>query len=95
MQQTYKIVQFNASTGQLVVEWHPDFPRVSIDLPIDVNNKYPEGQDLETYISGFVPVWELERMEKLKSVVNTDAILALLPPDAVVIEEPQNNLSGL
>lgn len=96
MQQTYRIVQFNQSTGQIVVEWHPDFPRVAIDLPIDANNKFPEGQDLDTYISGFVPVWELERREKLKSVANTDAILALLPPDAVVVaEESQNNLAGL
>lgn len=102
MQTIYKIINFNAATGQLVVEWHPDFPRVAIDLPIDDNNQFPTGEALDTYIRGFVPVWELERIEKLKSVTNADAIAALVQKPSLTtdintqsFDSSQNNLLGL
>lgn len=102
MQIDYKIINFKEETGQLIVEWHPDFPHVSIDLPIDSENKFPVGKELDTYIRGFVPVWELERIERLKSVTNVDQIVSLVQESSLKNEAdklglgfPENNLDGL
>jgi hypothetical protein len=65
----YKIVNFIESTGQIEIECEGMQGKFAIDLPID-NGKYPEGDQLDNYIRGFIPTWLIERSQKIKSGVN-------------------------
>lgn len=73
----YKIVAFNEKTGQIEIECDKLQNRISIDLPID-NGKYPEGDDLDTYIRGFIPTWTITRSERINKVTNAEYIKNLV-----------------
>jgi len=74
----YKIVNFWPTTGQIEIECEGYNKRIAIDLPID-NGKYPEGDDLDIYIRGFVPSWLIQRNKLLNAgITNSDTIKALV-----------------
>ena len=74
----YKIVNFWPTTGQIEIECEGYNQRISIDLPID-NGKYPEGDDLDIYIRGFIPSWLIQRTKLLSAgVTNSSTIKALV-----------------
>lgn len=75
----YKIRSFDKVNGSIVVEF-ADFPLFNIDLPVD-GGKYPEGEALDTYIRGFLPVWVLERKQIIQNgIANETSIEALVEP---------------
>lgn len=74
----YKIVSFSPTVGQIEIECEGHNQRIAIDLPID-NGMYPEGDDLDIYIRGFIPTWLIERSKLLaQGVKNKDTIQSLV-----------------
>lgn len=67
----YKIVKFSSNTGQIEIECEGYPQRIAITLPID-NGMYPEGDDLDIYIRGFVPSWLIERNKLLSQGVRNE-----------------------
>jgi hypothetical protein len=76
---TYKIRFFNEATGSIVVEFN-DFPPFNIDLPL-VDNKYPEGEALDEYVKGFLPLEFIQRKKIIEQgIENASNIAALVEP---------------
>jgi len=69
-----KLIEFNRATGQVLAQVQ-DFPAFVVDVPIQ-NGKFISGEALQRYVSGFVPVWHLERI----------ALLAQSPDGACDVE---------
>ena len=100
--QNYIIRAFNEDFGQLVIEYGDI--TFSYDLPIDENNNYPVGEELDRQIKLVLPVWHEERKEKVGAGVNNSAeIRALVVPKPVVqptqeeliLQEATSNSSAL
>lgn len=70
----YQIIDVNTERAAICVQ--PDgFSPFWIDLPIDENGAVPTGTELDLYISGFLPVGEVERQQKLaKGISGLDKI---------------------
>jgi hypothetical protein len=84
----YKIRSFNQTTGSIVVEFM-DFTPFNIDLPVE-NGLYPEGEALDAYIRGFLPVWVVERKQVIQAgVSNAEAIASLVEPLPAETNEEQ------
>ena len=76
---SYKIIEFNETIGQIKILVE-EFGIIPINLHPDDNDCYPTGQELDNYIRGFIPVHELERLEKVKIVSNSAEIQSLIEP---------------
>ena len=88
MSTNYKIRSFNQTTGSIVVEFM-DFPLFNVDLPVE-NGRYPEGEVLDTYIRGFLPIWVVERKQVIQAgISNAEAIAALVEPLPIETNEEQ------
>jgi hypothetical protein len=79
---TYKVLQFNESTGQLTIEFAVGMAPLSVDVPIE-NGAYITGAALDTYIKGFIPTWHFERVTQINAGVSNSAELKAL------VSEPQ------
>jgi hypothetical protein len=74
----YQVVDFIASSGQIIVECAGLNYKVTIDLPI-TDGKYLEGKELDTYIRGFIPTWVVDRSMNIKNgISNEDYFYALV-----------------
>jgi hypothetical protein len=74
----YRVVDFIASSGQIIVECVGLNYKVTIDLPI-TDGKYLEGKELDTYIRGFIPTWVVDRSMNIKNgISNEDYFHALV-----------------
>lgn len=77
----YDIIHIDEMVGQIVVQVSAFPAPFTIDLPIDDNGDAPEGAELDTYIRGFIPVWEIERREKVsQGIRNIEALRDLVKP---------------
>jgi hypothetical protein len=75
----YKIVNFYPKEGKIEVFFSNKLANHLIDLPINDDGLFITGQELDTYIKGFIPTWHLERMEKLKvGIINANEIATLV-----------------
>lgn len=75
----YKIVNFYPEEGKIEVFFSDKLANHLIDLPINDDGLFITGQELDTYIKGFIPTWHLERMEKLKAgIINSNEIANLV-----------------
>lgn len=75
----YVIRQFDESFGQLVIEYGDT--TFAYDIPIDENNNYLVGEALDEQIKLFLPVWHIERKNKIsEGIGNVEAIRALVQP---------------
>ena len=97
----YKILSFDKYTGSLVVQFAENMTPVNIDVPLNNDNLFITGQELDQYIQGFIPTWHMERLEKLKNgVANANEIESLivsteemlLPSAAIVSDEEKANI---
>lgn len=80
----YKITAFDPATAQVRLEFEHGFAPITVSLPIDSNGNVPVGPELDFYLRGFIPVWEIERQEALKNgVSNAAAISSLLQPSDI------------
>jgi hypothetical protein len=90
----YKIIRANPATAQIEVEFLLlDGYVVSIDLPIDENGAVPVGQELDTYIKGFLPYYLVGRNAKLSAgISNINDLMQHVEPSPPAVDA---NLSGL
>lgn len=79
----YVIRQFDESFGQLIIEYGD--VTFAYDLPIDENNSYPVGEELDRQIKLVLPTWHEERKQKIAAgVSNAEAIRSLVQPKPIV-----------
>ena len=89
----YKIVEFNESTGQIIIQVD-GVPLFSVDLPLDENNNVPVGEELKLYLKGFIPTWHIERQNKLAAgIPNAAEIHALVQP--IPVEQVVNSTQDI
>ena len=69
----YKILSFHKEQAQIVVEYNNEFI-FSIDLPIDKDGNIPINEALDKHIKAYLPVWALERKEKIKKGLKQEQI---------------------
>jgi hypothetical protein len=80
----YKVLSFNENTGQLIIEFAQGLAPLSVDVPIE-NGLYITGEELDTYVKGFIPTWHLERQSQINSgVANANTLKALVEQTAAV-----------
>ena len=86
----YKIINFNQDKGQVTLRFESDttYPDCIVDLPIDSNNRIPEGEELKSFLAGFVPEAYDNRLKKiaLNGIANPNAITIATVPEAEKIE---------
>jgi len=94
----YKVTNFDETTGQLIVEFAQGMAPLSVDVPIK-NGLYITGEELNTYVQGFIPTWHLERQAQInQGVANAGDLKALVDQTAdvevpsVLTEEQKANL---
>lgn len=91
----YKITSFNTTLGRITIQFDcVDYP-FDLDLHLDENGYYPEGEKLDNLIRTVCPLWEAHRTGKIaEGIPNTDSILSLVqePPPVeiaeVIVETP-------
>jgi len=77
---TYTITNFDAATAQITMQVANLAPIV-VDLPIDEQGNLPTGTDLDLYLSGFIPTWHLDRLNRIAAGINNASdIQALVQP---------------
>jgi hypothetical protein len=82
----YKIVNFNASSGQIIVEYGPKLDTMTIDVPI-VDGLFMAGEELLKYVEGMIPTWHFERLAQLEAgIPNANDILGLVQEPTPVPE---------
>lgn len=80
----YKVLEFNEATGQLVIEYAIGMAPISIDVPIK-NGLYITGEELNSYVQGFIPTWHLERQAQINAgVANAEELKVLVEQTAEV-----------
>lgn len=75
----YKITAFDTTTGQLTIQFDCVNYPVLLDLHLDENGCYPEGDSLDNYIRTICPTGVAERVQKIsEGVPNANSILSLV-----------------
>ena len=90
----YKIIKFDEQLGRITV-LPEGFDPIDIDLPLNENNEVYEGEQLQQYITGFLPIYHVDRMNALLfGITNAESIRNLVEPSDYV-EPPTvtNNLT--
>jgi hypothetical protein len=94
---TYKILNFIENTGQLTVEFAENMAPLSIDVPLK-DGLYITGEELDTYIKGFIPTWHIERQSQIsQGVANSDVLKSLVESSATsastLTEQQEENIN--
>lgn len=76
MSRRYKIRGFDKLTAQIFVQYE-DLQPICIDLPLKEGNRLPLGEELDTHIKNFLPVWHFDRINQLKSGINESDVAAI------------------
>lgn len=99
---TYIIRSFDETFGQILVDY--EGTTFSLDVPIDENNNFVVGEELDNQIKLFLPTWHIERKNKLAAGVgNAEIIRALVQPfpeepvsaEELIVQEATQNSSVL
>ena len=90
----YKIRDFNAATGSLLVQFYTaDFPdglMYNVDVPL-VNGEFISGQALDDHIMIFAPYGQIERAIALRNAAAPNVVIEPLPttpPTTPLINPP-------
>lgn len=83
----YKVLEFNESTGQLIIEYAVGMSPIAVDVPIK-NGLYITGEELDSYVQGFIPFEYLERHTQLNAGVPNAAELKSLVDTQTNVELP-------
>lgn len=80
----YKIVEFNEQSGSILVKFAENMAPHNIDVPLNAEDLYITGQELQQYIEGFAPIDFINRYTKIsQGIANAEDLKAL-------VEEPQS-----
>jgi hypothetical protein len=89
----YKVTAFDTQIGQLTIQFDCVNYPVLLDLHLDENGCYPEGQVLDEYIRSICPLGVVERVQKIsEGVPNESSILSLVQevaPETVEQTQPR------
>lgn len=88
----YKITAFDTTLGRITIQFDCVDYSIDLDLHLDENGYYPEGENLDNYIRTICPVWSVHRAGKIDAgVPNVDSVLSLVqePAPVEVVEEPE------
>jgi hypothetical protein len=89
----YKIVNFIADEGKIEIIYSEQFAPLAIDVPLNDDGLFITGQELDTYIQGFIPTWHLERIAKLNAgIPNAAELMALVEAAPAITDSPENLL---
>lgn len=95
MSLSYTIENFNEATGSIIVSYANNgikFARYNVDIPLDENNLFIVGEQLQNHIMGLFPLGVLSRMEALKNgIANASEIQALVVTSQTSTSEPANS----
>jgi len=81
----YKITNFNEELGQITIQFNELNYPLNLDLHLDKNGHYLEGDALDRYIRGIFPVGNLQRSNKIAAgVPNVESIRVLVEPEPEV-----------
>jgi hypothetical protein len=83
----YKVTEFNEATGQLVVDFAKGMQPLVIDVPIK-DGSYITGEELNSYVQGFIPTWHLERQTQINAGVSNVEVLKALVEQTAAVEIP-------
>ena len=90
----YKIVGFEKSRGQLSIKFDELSYPIPVDLHLNEQGLYPEGEVLDTYIRGMCPVTSISREKTIaKGIINESKIAALvevMPSSPLNAEEDES-----
>lgn len=95
---TYKIIGFDKSNGVLSVKFADNMAALTIDVPINEQGEYITGEELNSYIQGFIPTWHLDRVNKIAAgIPNESAIESLVQaqPAVETAPTPQQEIQSL
>jgi hypothetical protein len=85
----YTIIKFDEATAQVVLRFGDGraYPDVAVDLPVDDSGNVPTGDELTTYLSGFVPTYYVERAATIKEhgIPNKEDVTSLVTDAPEVI----------
>jgi len=88
----YKIISFNKNTGSILVEYSIDHPPIVVDVPLDESELFIIGNELDSYIQGFIPTWHLNRIDRLqKGIANSDVINDLVISPSNISTDTQSS----
>ena len=91
----YKIIKFDESKGSIVIRYSEEFSPMGLDIPIN-DNKYIVGEELDTFIKGFIPVNHMNRLSLIKSgISNAQEIQSLVeqePEKVIPVDEERDAL---
>lgn len=94
MNNQYDIIDFDENTGNILVKFNlPLFSETfNIELPI-VDDMFIEGDELDLYIKGFIPVGNSVREKALqKGIKNLDKIKSLVKKEEIVEEKTDSKI---
>jgi len=74
----YKIIGFEKTTGLITINFDPNMAPLTIEVPLNEQNNYITGIELDTYIQGFVPTWHLDRINKIANGISNEADIEAL-----------------
>jgi len=87
----YKIIGFEKTTGVIIISFDPNMAPLTIEVPLNEENNYITGTELDTYIQGFVPTWYLDRINKIANGISNEAdiqaLVEVTPPTEPISEE--------
>jgi hypothetical protein len=84
---SYKVIDFKQNSGQLIIEFAEGMAPLAIDIPIR-DGLFITGEELNTYIQGFIPTWHIERVAQLNAGVANASELQSLVVETAAVEIP-------
>ena len=91
----YTITSFNESQGQLTIKFECLDQPIILDLHLNENGHYPEGEVLDKFIRDIYPMGHVNRINAIRGgIPNVDSIKSLVQsediPEQSVVEEDYN-----
>lgn len=90
----YTIIDFDQTTAQVIlrIDDGTKYADTAVDLPIDENNRIPEGEELHNYLQAYVPDVYDARLKQIEAngIANPEAVVVnkpIEPPHEVTAEE--------
>ena len=84
---SYKVLEFNKNSGQLIIEFAVGVTPLAVDVPIK-NGLFITGAELDEYVQGFIPTWHLERQVQLNAGIPNASALEQLVETQSEVELP-------
>jgi len=75
---SYKVIGFNKASGSITISFAENMAPISVDIPLNEMGVYITGDELDSYIQGFIPTWHLERVNKITAGIPNESDIEAL-----------------